>query len=560
MKKAVFVLGVMYLISCSKTDAPIVTPSQPPVVQEESIKFSTNLDTGILNAADTLPLVISVSSTLPKNGIKYAITVNFVDSSKQIFKLDTNINLQSFSILIPMSNRAGNYNVGIVATSLSTSTNNITKSISVVRQHFVINSSSIPLQIPGFSTQDITTGIDGSVSGTIYTMINGKEHLIVSPTLFFRTPLLPSLDFIKNGSNWTLYNYYTSGAMGAGRNYELMDSAKQIWAISDHGLEASTGTWPFGSIFVMKNNGNALTYDNISASRSFYHSVSTGDLNNDGLKDIVGLNMGTLGNWYGSLHPYLQNADGSFREARDLINDGLNTWSINKGAGAVLVVDVLGDKRPEIIRADYGLNLSYQTQADRYSFVIYAYDNSLGKYTVQKNPGPLGVFSNNDRGSTSIKALDFDNDGDIDFAIATEGTNFMGIEIWKNDGQGNFTPTSNKLEYSFDQMQFREFNIIDINEDGWPDIVLNPFAFGKLFRVGGSGNMNDWGTGGVSLNNLFWINNKGSFEIYNKSIIAPGIKPAYVKSAKINGKFKLIGVQTDFSKGTLNIYDIPFLF
>jgi hypothetical protein len=109
-------------------------------------------------------------------------------------------------------------------------------------------------------------------------------------------------------------------------------------------------------------------------------------------------------------------------------------------------------------------------------------------------------------------------------------------------------------------MGLREFNIIDTNNDGWLDIVLNPFAFGKLFRVGGSGNNNDYGTGGVYLNNLLWMNNKGTFSMYKKTVIVQNIKPSYLKSAKINGQFKFIGVQTDFTKGTLNIYDIPFIF
>jgi hypothetical protein len=93
---------------------------------------------------------------------------------------------------------------------------------------------------------------------------------------------------------------------------------------------------------------------------------------------------------------------------------------MNKGAGAVLIAVVMGDKRPEIIRADYGFNPSYQNIADRYSFAIYTYDDNLKKYTVVRDPGPLGIFANNDRGATSIKAADFDNDGDLDLALAIE--------------------------------------------------------------------------------------------------------------------------------------------
>lgn len=551
---AIFIT-VSVLISCNKTDS--VTPAPIP---EESIQFSTNLDTGSYNIVDTLPLVVNVSSKLPASGLLYSITINWVDSAKQMFKLDTSINQSILNLKITGLNKVGNYSVAVSVSSKTNSSNKLLKTLSVFKNNFILYTTTIPLNISGFSKEDIATGIDGSVSGTIYDFVNGRERLVVSPTLFFRYPLLPSLNFTKNGGTWALENSYLSGAMGAGRNYELMDSVKRVWIIADHGLELSTGTWPYGSIYVMSPNGNGLSYTNISNSRSFYHSLSSGDLNNDGLKDIVGLNMGVKGDWYGNLHAYLQNSNGSFSEARNLINDGLNTWSMNKGAGAVLIADVMGDKRPEIIRADYGFNPSYQNIADRYSFAIYTYDDNLKKYTVVRDPGPLGIFANNDRGATSIKAADFDNDGDLDLALAIEGSAFCGIDVWFNNGNGNFSPSKNRLELSFSQMGLREFNVIDVNNDGWLDIVLNPFAFGKLFRVGGSGSDNDFGTGGVYLNNLLWMNNKGSFSFYNKQIIVPNIKPSYLKSAKINGQFKFIGVQTDFNKGTVNIYEIPLIF
>lgn len=550
--KHLYLISILLLVlACKKTENA--------VNKEESIRFTTNLDTGASSVTDTMLLVITVSSKIPTAGVLYSLTATWLDSSRQIFRLDTVLSSSTFSQSIPGFNRAGNYSLSISVTSKSTPSNSLSKSVSLSRNNYTVYTTSIPLQISGITNSNLMTGIDGSVSGTIFTKINGKERLIVSPTLFFSYPLLPALNFVKNGNTWSFENSYATGSMGAGRNYECMDSINQTWVIADFGLELTGGNWPGGSIFLLKNNGDQLSYTNISSTRNYYHSVSVGDINNDGLKDIIGLNMGSVGNqWPGSLHPYMQNSNGSFSEDRNIINDGLNTWSMNKGAGAVLVVDVLGDARPEIIRADYGFNSSYQSQSDRYSFVIYSYDNTLGKFTVFKNPGPIGVYANNDRGTTSLKANDFDKDGDLDIAVATEGTNFNGIEIWQNDGQGNFTPSANKLEYTFDQMQFREFDVIDANNDGFLDIVLIPFHYGRLFRVGGNGT--NLGTGGVYLNNLLWMNNRGAFSTYTKQIIVPNIKPAYLKSAKINGQFKFIGVETNVSNASVNLYEIPFIF
>jgi len=84
MKKIIVILGVLCIHACKKTESPSPPPS--PVVQEESIKFTTNLDTGNINVTDTIPLVISVSSKIPTAGVLYSITATWTDSSKQIFK------------------------------------------------------------------------------------------------------------------------------------------------------------------------------------------------------------------------------------------------------------------------------------------------------------------------------------------------------------------------------------------------------------------------------------------------------------------------------------------
>ena len=128
MKRVIFALGVLFAIACSKTDKGITPVS---VVQEESIKFTTNLDTGTYNVADTLPLVISVSSKIPTSGVVYSITTMWADSSKQIFKLDTSLISSSLSLYIPGLRKSGNYTVSISVTSKSSLNNTLYKSLIV---------------------------------------------------------------------------------------------------------------------------------------------------------------------------------------------------------------------------------------------------------------------------------------------------------------------------------------------------------------------------------------------------------------------------------------------
>jgi len=544
MKKVIFALGIVFVFACSKTEVPATPPVV--VIQEEAIKFTTNLDTGTYNVADTLPLVVAVSSKLPSAGVVYSIIATWTDSSKQIFKLDTSLNISSLNINIPGFYKSGSYSVSVTVTSKSTSNNNGNKILNLNRPNYNLSTSSIQLSISGFTNDHMLIGIGGSVSGTIDYTVNGLEHFIVSPTLFSSPPFLPALHFINNNNKWVFENSYQDGSMGVGRNYDMLDNKGTIaWA--NYGLEDPNVTLPTGNVKVVKTNGNTLSWKIISTDSAKYHGISVGDINGDGLNDIVALHMGTTDNpWWDNLHPYIQNADGSFTANKSILNID---HSFFYGAGAPLVANLFGDATPEIVQADYGANNSPNP---RFSFFIYAFNKSTNRYDISKKSEPLGVFSNIDRGATSIKTIDLNKDGYTDLVIATEGENYNGIQIWFNDGQGNFTPDQN-IEFPCTQLQFREFSFIDVNKDGSPDIVLNPYQYGKLFRIGGNGNNNG---AGVHLDKSIWLNDgKGNFTSYPKLIDIPNITPAYLKGFLINNKFKFIGTET-YPNGLLKIYDI----
>ncbi len=406
-----------------------------------------------------------------------------------------------------------------------------------INNNFTISGFSIP----NITGAQIQTGVNGSISGTILYSKDNVLNLVIPATLFFTTPLIPAIHLIKSNNSWQFENSYNDGAMGCARNYECIDSSNQTWVYADHGFELSSGTWPFGNMMLMKTVGNKLSFNTISINRSFYHSISTGDLNNDGLNDVVGLHMGTKGDWGDNLHTYLQNKDGTFSENRKILVSNLIA---GRGAGAVLIKDLFGDSRPEVIKADYGFNSTFQKQSDRYSFMIFSYNNSTNKYELSKDPGALGVYATNDRGTTSIKAADFNKDGALDLAIATEGTNFNGIEIWINDGKGNFTPSNQKLEYTFEQLQFREFEVFDYNKDGYPDIFLNPWS-GKLFKDGNA----------ILMDNLIWKNTGGTFGSITKGITIPDINPTFMKVFFVNNQITYVGVKGNLD-GSITLNEI----
>ena len=129
MKRGIFALGILFVFACSKTE---VSKISAIVEKEEAIKFTTNLDTGTYNVADTLPLVVTVGSKAPASGFIYSIITTWTDSVKQIFKLDSNSNTTSLNLNIPGLKKSGNYTLSITVTSKLTSSNTSNKSIVIV--------------------------------------------------------------------------------------------------------------------------------------------------------------------------------------------------------------------------------------------------------------------------------------------------------------------------------------------------------------------------------------------------------------------------------------------
>ena len=420
------------------------------------------------------------------------------------------------------------------------------------KSKYKVLSYKVKIEISGVNNKQIQAAAY-NVSGMTSYILNNQEYILLSGSNN-EEENCPLIQLIKENETWKYNASYPEATMGQARNYEFTDGGNSI-AYADHGKEYGN-PWPFGHLYFGRFQNNNINWTQVSTSKSFYHSISTGDINNDGLTDVVGLHMGTQSDWTNdNLHTYIQKGDGSFVENRNIIS--LTNWVGNFGAGAVLVKDLYGDSRPEIIRADYGFNSSYQQLSDRYSIAIFSFNNTSGKYEISKNPGSIGVFSNPDRGATSIKAFDFDKDGDLDLAIATEGNDYTGIEIWRQDGQGDFVPTNQKLEFTNNEMQFREFEVIDIDDDGYEDIIINPFHYGNLFRIDPVW-WNPNPSKGILLHNFIWENKKGNFELYkDKDLTIPNVNPDYCKAYKVNGVVKFIAIRSgDWMSNEITVTEI----
>lgn len=128
MSRVQLIIILIAFFSCKKPLIPdtIVAPN-PPVVSEEAIRFTTNIDTGKVILDGDLTLAVSITSKIPKDGIQYSIISTWTDSAKQVFKIDTTAVASSLTFNLKGQNRTGNYTIQVTATSKSSVTNTTSK-------------------------------------------------------------------------------------------------------------------------------------------------------------------------------------------------------------------------------------------------------------------------------------------------------------------------------------------------------------------------------------------------------------------------------------------------
>ena len=360
MKRVIFALGILFVFACSKTEVPAIPPVV--VIQEEAIKFTTNLDTGTYNVADTLPLVISVSSKLPTAGVLYSILVNWTDSSKQIFKLDTSLTVSSLSLNIPGLKKTGAYSLSVTVTSKSTSTNTFNKSIPVVNNplgrfmgykvdqiekgknevtywrdcgvvwdilayKFLVNlkgekwNGFLPQLITGDFNQDGWIDIFNPGVGTFDGVVNDKfQWLIWNP-------------LIKSFENKNLLNDKSLITFGGNQRRTIsIDLNKDGYTdnvIIDHGddLNFSLPRQPIRIMLSDGKGGYNLQEIKVTDINDFFHSGDIGDLNNDGLPDLViGTPNQVIIAWGDNTSSYFGGLKKSIFNAYSTSDNGFGEW------------------------------------------------------------------------------------------------------------------------------------------------------------------------------------------------------------------------------------------
>ena len=171
-------------------------------------------------------------------------------------------------------------------------------------------------------------------------------------------------------------------------------------------------------------------------------TVAVGDLDNDGLQDLVVVDAS------GNVNVIFSHADGSFDLTIYAPGD-LGTPT------SVVVADVNGDGWPDVIITDG------DDAATGVHVLLNNGDGTLGPKKVYAS-GPAGA-----PGPQSIVAVDLNSDGKYDLVTANGSQD--SISVLLNNGDGSFAaPVS--YATGADPVSLA---VADMNADGWPDVVTS---------------------------------------------------------------------------------------
>lgn len=318
-----------------------------------------------------------------------------------------------------------------------------------------------------------------------------QEVALVFPTGFYEEPLIPALEFTRvDDGAFELSRIHEDMGLGNARDYAPLDagsSGADRLVLVDHGLEPSGGyaSWPHGHIYVATLDDAGTRFEQVTDDKAFYHSVSAGDINGDGRMDIVASHMGSnFGATPQNINVFIQDANGGFTEdlavAEAMGNSG--------GTGAVVVTDRT-DAGNDILEVAYG-----DTYGEDYAARVFSGDVDSG-FEISHRVGREGLFET--MGGTRIRAADLDLDGSKELVTSLEGTltaqesgyTANGLEVFSQGPDGEYQYSTDAwLEqnaWRFETLRFREFEIIDFDHDGFPDLVFNGQDGSSLNKSGG---------------------------------------------------------------------------
>ena len=348
------------------------------------------------------------------------------------------------------------------------------------------------------------------VSHSVHYEHNGKEYILGGGVNWndpnhYRPPLV---QLVRNENSWDVINVFNDVEMSEIRNSQFSENGEYI-IISDPGPEWPDIEWPFSHVYIGKILDDNIQWTKVSDKPSFYHDASFGDLNNDGIIDVVGGHLGTRDGNNDNPHVYIGDGQGNFDEQKNILPEAPEGGC----CGDVEIFDLNQNGINELIRiggyweTEIMDMLEFNQSTNEFE-IIHTINRTIPSNYVTENYVQINSSStnNNSRGymPDNHRFKDFNGDGYLDFVNEKDG-----LTIWYGDGNMNFSPMrlNKQAEDETGLGIWEEYypmsgqNYFDIENDGDLDIVTRHFTLGNP-------NYND----GIKLYNMIYINDNGDFK------------------------------------------------
>jgi len=203
------------------------------------------------------------------------------------------------------------------------------------------------------------------------------------------------------------------------------------------------------ALFIWLGDGKTFTPVEPTWTDIGYAALATGDINHDGLPDIVGASH------FGRVQTLLSDGRGGFTETIVRGEDGYV---------AAQLADVNGDGELDLILLGYA----------KAGIEIYFGDGkgNWKLHTTLPTPRPGRTMP-----GRALVVGDLNHDGRVDIVAAFQR---WGLYIYYGDGQGGFT--GGLVDFlpprAFDSIDL-SLALADVNHDGHPDLVINGTFFGR---------------------------------------------------------------------------------
>lgn len=197
----------------------------------------------------------------------------------------------------------------------------------------------------------------------------------------------------------------------------------------------------FSTDSVLLGNGDGTFQSQTTVTVGESHQVVIGDLNGDGKLDLVNANSNS-----GTVSVSLGNGDGTFQPRTTYaVEPGLPGY----GPIAVVIGDVNGDGKPDLVTADYSVNA-----------VSVLLGNGNGTFQPATSYATGGQ-------SGAVTVADLNGDGKLDIV---EFSYSNSVSVLLGNGDGTFQPQTTYSVFAGD-FQPNSVQVADVNGDGKPDIV-----------------------------------------------------------------------------------------